>query len=59
MIAAHVGKTTKLMAELYNDKTIEGVARYENLQELLNGIKEFVEDDVVTEDGELSEGLAA
>jgi DNA helicase-2/ATP-dependent DNA helicase PcrA len=54
-LAAHVGKTTKLMAELYNDKTIEGVARYENLQELLNGIKEFVEDDVVTEDGELSE----
>ena len=54
-LAAHVGKTTKLMTELYNDKTIEGVARYENLQELLNGIKEFVEDDVVTEDGELSE----
>jgi DNA helicase-2/ATP-dependent DNA helicase PcrA len=54
-LAAHVGKTTKLMAELYNDKTIEGVARYENLQELLNGIKEFVEDDIVTEDGELSE----
>jgi DNA helicase-2/ATP-dependent DNA helicase PcrA len=26
---------------LYNDKTPEGVARYENIQELLNGIKEF------------------
>ncbi len=54
-LATHVGKSTKLMAELYNDKTVEGVARYENLQELLNGIKEFVEDDVVIEGGELAQ----
>lgn len=60
-LATHIGKTTKLVAELYNDKTIEGVARYENIQELLNGIKEFVEDDIVTEDGELTDdrGLGA
>ena len=54
-LATHVGKATKLLAELYNDKTVEGVARYENLQELLNGIKEFVEDDVVLEGGELAQ----
>jgi DNA helicase-2/ATP-dependent DNA helicase PcrA len=32
-----------LMKEYYEDKTIEGIARYENIQELLNGIKEFVD----------------
>ncbi|MFV0483586.1 MAG: ATP-dependent helicase [Bacteroidales bacterium] len=34
-------KTSGIMSELYNDKTPEGVSRYENLEELLNGIKEF------------------
>ncbi len=48
-LAAHIGKTTKLIAELYNDKTVEGISRYENIQELLNSIKEFVEDDEVLE----------
>src|SRR5690606_19840776 len=37
------------IVELYNDKTVEGIARYENIQELLNGIKEFVEEDLVVE----------
>jgi DNA helicase II / ATP-dependent DNA helicase PcrA len=32
-----------VMKEYYDDKTIEGIARYENIQELLNGIKEFVD----------------
>ena len=53
-LATHIGKATKLVAELYNDKTVEGIARFENLQELLNGIKEFVEDDVVVENEELA-----
>jgi len=30
-----------LLRELYTDKTPEGVSRYENVQELLNGLKEF------------------
>jgi DNA helicase-2/ATP-dependent DNA helicase PcrA len=54
-LASHIGKTTKLVAELYVDKTVEGIARYENIQELLNGIKEFVEDDVVMENEELAQ----
>jgi DNA helicase II / ATP-dependent DNA helicase PcrA len=54
-IASYIGKTTGLLGELYNDKTVEGVARFENLQELLNGIKEFVEDDVVTAEGGLTD----
>ena len=49
-LAAHIGKTTKLIAELYNDKTVEGISRFENIQELLNSIKEFVEDDEVVGD---------
>jgi DNA helicase-2/ATP-dependent DNA helicase PcrA len=54
-LASHIGKTTKLITELYNDKTVEGIARYENTQELLNGIKEFVEEDIVTEGDEITE----
>lgn len=38
-IATHSG----LLRELYNDKTPEGVSRYENIQELLNGMKEFTD----------------
>jgi DNA helicase-2/ATP-dependent DNA helicase PcrA len=42
-VAAHVGKQTGIVKELFNDKTTEGLARYENIQELLNSIKEFTE----------------
>lgn len=52
-IALQVGKSTNLVKELFNDKTTEGLARYENIQELLNSIKEFTE--TPTEDGELLE----
>ena len=50
-IAFHIAKTTKILAELNADKSIEGISRYENILELLNGIKEFVEEDTVR-DGE-------
>lgn len=42
-VAFEVGKHSGLVKELYADKTVEGVARYENVQELLNSIKEFTE----------------
>ncbi|HEX5026829.1 MAG TPA: UvrD-helicase domain-containing protein [Agriterribacter sp.] len=42
-IAVHVGKQTNFVKELFNDKSTEGVARYENIQELLNSIKEWVD----------------
>ncbi len=51
-VAVHVGKQTNLIKELFNDKSSEGVARYENIQELLNSIKEWTESPD-TEDGEL------
>src|SRR5690242_7773018 len=50
-LAVLVGKNTGLVKELFNDKTTEGLARYENVQELLNSIKEYTE--TPTEDGEL------
>jgi len=41
--------------ELYNDKTPEGVSRYENIQELLNGIKDFVEQQRSPQENELND----
>lgn len=41
--ASDIASTTGILKELYADKTPEGVSRYENIQELLNGIKDFVE----------------
>ena len=42
-LAIIVGNNTIIVKELFNDKTTEGLARYENIQELLNSIKEFTE----------------
>lgn len=50
-LAYAVGKHTGLVQELHNDKSVEGLARYENVQELLNSIKEFTE--TPDEEGEL------
>jgi ATP-dependent DNA helicase UvrD/PcrA len=52
-VAFAVGKHTGLVQELYNDKSVEGLARYENVQELLNSIKEFTE--TPDEEGELQD----
>ena len=41
--ASHIAKGSGLLRELYEDKTIEGLNRYENVQELLNAIREFVD----------------
>jgi DNA helicase II / ATP-dependent DNA helicase PcrA len=53
-VAVVVGKNTNLVKELFNDKTTEGLARYENVQELLNSIKEWTESPS-NEDGEVLE----
>ena len=37
-VAFHVGKQTNIVKELFNDKSTEGVQRYENIQELLNSV---------------------
>jgi DNA helicase-2/ATP-dependent DNA helicase PcrA len=51
-VAFHVGKQTNFIKELFNDKSTEGVQRYENIQELLNSIKEWIESPD-NEDGEV------
>ena len=42
-LAELIVKTSGIFNDLYSDKTTEGVNRFENLQELLNGIKDFSE----------------
>ena len=42
-LAEHVTKTSGLIREFNKDGTPEGVMRLENVEELLNGIKDFVE----------------
>ncbi len=54
-LAMIVGKSTLIVKELFNDKSTEGLARYENVQELLNSIKEFTETPQNEEDGEVGD----
>lgn len=42
-LADHVAKKTGYIQELKKDATPEGIARIENIEELLNGIKDFTE----------------
>nr|WP_293300832.1 UvrD-helicase domain-containing protein [Allomuricauda sp.] len=58
-LAEHVAKKTGLLLEFKKDGTPEGIARMENIEELLNGIKDFVEGQKELADatGSLSEFL--
>jgi len=58
-ITDHVTKKTGLVQELKKDATPEGIARIENIEELLNGIKDFTEGqkEVADATGSLSEFL--
>lgn len=40
-MAIEIGRKTGLVEDLYKDKSAEGLSRYENIQELLNGIKDY------------------
>lgn len=42
-VAQYVIKHTRIIRDLETDTTPEGVSRIENVQELLNGIKDFIE----------------
>jgi DNA helicase-2/ATP-dependent DNA helicase PcrA len=42
-LAKHIATSSGLLKEMYEDKTPEGVSRFENIEELLNAIKEFTE----------------
>jgi DNA helicase-2/ATP-dependent DNA helicase PcrA len=49
--ALHIAQHSGLLRDLYEDKSVEGLNRYENIQELLNGIKEFTEREDIEEKG--------
>src|SRR5690606_26583587 len=49
--AMHIAQHSGILKSLYEDKSVEGLARYENIQELLNGIKEFSEREDIEEKG--------
>ncbi len=59
VIAEMVAKKTGLLQELKKDGTPEGIARIENIEELLNGIRDFVEGqkELADETGSLTEFL--
>ncbi|MDB5136120.1 MAG: family ATPase [Mucilaginibacter sp.] len=49
--ALHISQHAGILKDLYEDKSVEGLNRYENIQELLNGIKEFSEREDIEEKG--------
>ncbi len=49
--AMHIAQHAGILKDLYADKSVEGLSRYENIQELLNGIKEFSEREDIEDRG--------
>jgi DNA helicase-2/ATP-dependent DNA helicase PcrA len=53
-LGKQIATSSGILKDLYEDKTPEGLARYENIEELLNAIKDFTEQRVeADEDGEI------
>ncbi|UIR57173.1 exodeoxyribonuclease V subunit gamma [Sphingobacterium sp. SRCM116780] len=50
-MAMHIAQHSSILKELYEDKSVEGLTRYEHIQELLNGIKEFSEREDIEDRG--------
>ncbi|MBC7862621.1 MAG: UvrD-helicase domain-containing protein, partial [Bacteroidia bacterium] len=55
----HIASTTLILKDLHTDKSPEGVSRYENIQELLNGMQDFVDNTRTVQDEELKEVVLA
>lgn len=54
-IARSIATTSGILKDLYDDQTPEGVSRFENVEELLNAIREFCDTprpDFIPEEGE-------
>ncbi|MCW3072331.1 MAG: family ATPase [Bacteroidetes bacterium] len=47
-LGQHIATHSGILRDLYADKSPEGVSRHENIQELLNGLKEFTESEIET-----------
>lgn len=52
-----VASTSGILKELFSDRTPEGISKYENIQELLNGLKEFSETENELEEDITPRGL--
>ncbi|OQY05867.1 MAG: ATP-dependent DNA helicase [Bacteroidetes bacterium 4572_117] len=48
-VARQVAVDTGILRELHNDKTPEGISRHQNVQEILNGIREFTSTETTDE----------
>ena len=53
-IANHIANSTGLLSSFRNEDTPEGISRVENIEELLNGIKEFTEKAIEKSEGDMS-----
>ncbi len=51
-LAKHIVNTSGIFKDLNDDKTPEGISRLENIEEMLNAIKDFIEIEVNIETGE-------
>ncbi len=49
-LGQHIAVHSGILRDLYADKSPEGVSRHENIQELLNGLKEFSESEIELND---------
>ena len=58
-VAMYIAKQSGVLKNLYEDKTVEGIARYENIEQLLSGIKEFSVQETADDDGVLESKLLA
>ncbi len=47
-LGKHIAGSTGILKELHEDRTPEGLSRYQNIEELLNAIKEFSEKQIET-----------
>lgn len=56
-LAKEIADKSGVLKDLFADKSAESVSRHENVQELLNGIKEFTENDVPEEEKHLDNYL--
>jgi DNA helicase-2/ATP-dependent DNA helicase PcrA len=52
-LAAHIFEKSKMEAALKKDTTVQGLSRLENVTNLLDGIKDFVENDELIDDATL------
>lgn len=49
-LANHIATSSTILKDLKEDKTPEGISRIENIEELLNGIKNFSEEEIDNQD---------